>query len=376
MHKVLFFILLVSVSVFAAATLSVQEESPSTPAVVTALHPEFSHLIFGDGAGYNFWDSHESGEWAPLYNWRTPHGPQGWQGDDTYWTTTLPFDVKFCGGDHAAGSDFYIGSNGILGFGSTGMDNPINQNLPNSTSPNNIIAAFWDNLSGYSTGEIYVETAGSAPTRKLVITYSPWYFYEASADPIEFQILIYEAPLDTVNNSVELRYKDVIGDSWRDNGTSATVGLENSSGTDAIQYSYNQEIISNQLAILFVDSNWVDDQMGEFNLLTPADGDLVFTGETVHFSWEVPEYTGHGEIHYTLYIADNADFNNPMVFDRDTNAWFDYIYGSDDTGHYWWKVYAEEDDIGINEWCNDVFDFIVTGVDVTSTTWGQIKAQY
>ncbi len=375
MHKVLFFILLVSVSVFAAATLSVQEESPSTP-VVTALHPEFAPLIFGDGAGYYFWDSHEASEWAPVYNWRTPHNPQGWQGDDTYWTTTLPFDVKFCGGDHSAGSNFYIGSNGILGFGSTGMDDPINQNLPNSTSPNNIIAAFWDNLAGYSTGEIYVETAGSAPTRKLVISYSPWYFYEASADPIEFQILIYEAPLTTVNNSIELRYKDVIGDSWRDNGTSATVGLENSSGSDAVQYSYNQEIISNQLAILFVDTNWVDDQMGEFNLLTPGDGDLVYTGETIHFSWEVPDYTGHGHIHYTLYIADNSDFNNPMVFDRGLNAWFDYIFGTDDTGHYWWKVYAEEDDIGINEWCNDVFDFIVTGVGVTNTTWGQIKAEF
>jgi hypothetical protein len=376
MHKVLFFILLVSVSVFAAATLSVQEESTSTPAVVTALHPEFSHLIFGDGAGYYFWDSHEASPWAPVYNWRTPHNPQGWHGDDTHWTVSTPFAIKFCDINHAAGSNFYVGSNGILGFTESGMDVPINQNLPSTTAPNNLIAAFWDNLSGYSNGDIYVETAGSAPTRKLVITYSPWFFYDAGADPIEFQILIYEAPLDTVNNSVELRYKDVIGDSWRDNGLSATVGLESSGGTDAVQYSYNQEIISNQLAILFVDTHWVDDQMGDFNLLTPENGAQYEPGDTVHFTWEEPEYSGHGEVSYTLYIADNEDFNNPKVFDRGGLSSFDYIYGDDDTGYYWWKVFAEESDIGISEWCNDVFDFVVTGEAVTTTTWGQIKAQY
>jgi len=374
MHKVTIFILMVSVAVFAAATVSVHEESPSN-SQAAAIWSGFEPLIFGDGAGYYYWDSHEASEWAPAYNWRTPHGPQGWSGDDTYWTTTLPFDVKFCGSDHDAGDNFYIGSNGILGFSSSGMDNPINQNLPNSSSPNNIIAAFWDNLSGYSTGEIYVETAGSAPTRKLVVTYTPWYYYEAGADPIEFQILIYEAPLSTVNNSVELRYKDVIGDSWRDNGLSATVGLENSSGTDAVQYSYNQEIIPNQFVILFVDMNWVDDQMGDFDLLTPADGEVYYPGDTVHFTWEEPEYSGHGTVTYTLYIADNSDFDNPLVFDRGENPWFDYIYGDDDGGQYWWKVFAEEDDIGNSVWCNEVFDFTIF-TSVAETTWGQIKAEF
>ena len=269
-----------------------------------------------------------------------------------------------------------MGSNGILGFMSSGMDNPINQNLPSTSAPNNIMAALWDNLSGYTSGEIYIETAGSAPTRKWCITYSPWYYYEAAADPIEFQILIHEAPLTTVNNSVEFRYKDVIGDSWRDNGFSATVGLENSGGTDAVQYSYNQEIIPNQFSILFVDKNWVDDQLGDFNLLTPEDGAEVYTGETINFTWEEASYGGHGDVTYTLFMDDNPEFSSPLVFDRGGVTWFNYVFGDDDTGNYWWKVYAEEDDIGISKWCEDVFEFLVTGVSVDETTWGQIKAEY
>ncbi|HUT97483.1 MAG TPA: hypothetical protein VM054_00230 [bacterium] len=375
MHKVLIYILLVSVSVFAAATVSVQEESPSTSPAVT-LWPGYVPPLAGDGAGYYFWDSHESDEWAPTYNWRTPHNPQGWHGDDTYWTVSTPFAIRFCGSDRSTGSNFYIGSNGIMGFSSSGMDDPINQNLPNTAAPNNILAPFWDNLSGYSDGDIWVELAGSAPTRKWCITYSPWYFYEAGADPIEFQVLIYEAPLTTVNNSIEFRYKDVIGDSWRDNGFSATVGLENSGGTDAVQYSYNQDIIPNQIAILFVDMHWVDDQLGEFNLLTPVDGSEYKPGDTVHFTWEEPDYEfGHGAVNYTLYLADNEGFNDPLVFNRGTNPWFDYIFGDDDTGHYWWKVYAEETDIGNSVWCNDVFDFTVPS-SVEDTTWGRIKADF
>ncbi|MCX7022821.1 MAG: hypothetical protein NTW26_11230 [bacterium] len=375
MHKVTIYILLAAISVFAAATVSVQEESPSTSPPV-AIWSGYSPLLFGDGAGYYFWDSNETSDWAPVYNWRTPRNPQGWRGDDTHWTLSTPFAIQFCGTTHSSGTNFYVGSNGFMGFTNNGMDNPINQNLPSTAAPNNVIAPFWDNLAGYSTGDIYVEVAGSAPTRKLCISYSPWYFYEAAADPIEFQVLIYEAPMAGVNNSIELRYKDVIGDSWRDNGFSATVGLENSSGTDAVLYSYNQDIISNQFSILFVDQNWVDDQLGEFNLLTPVDGDLVYTGDTVNFTWEAPEYSGHGTVEYTLYIADNEQFNNPMIFDRGGHAWFDYIFGDGDSGDYWWKVYAEETDIGISQWCNDVFDFTVTGVSVDETTWGQIKAVF
>jgi len=373
MRKVLIFVLLASVSVFAAATVSVQEESASAPQAVT-LWSGYSPLLAGDGAGYYFWDSHETGDWAPSYNWRTPRNPQGWRGDDTYWTTSLPFDVRFCGTNHAAGSSFYVGSNGIMGFSNNGMNDPINQNLPNSATPNNIIAPFWDNLAGYSTGDIWVEVAGSAPTRKLCVSYSPWYFYEASADPIEFQVLIYEAPISGVNNSVEFRYKDVIGDSWRDNGFSATVGMENSGGTDAVLYSYNEEIISNQFAILFVDMNWVDDQVGEFNLLTPEDGALFEPGDTVPFTWEAPDYSGHGELKYTFYMADNDSFEDPLVFERGGQTWFEYIFGDDDTGQYWWKVKAKETDLGITVWCNDVFNFVVSSPSVENTTWGQIKA--
>jgi len=363
---------LIATVIFAAGAVSVQDGSP--PMVAAPLGPGYIPPISGDGAGYYFWDSNETDEWAPSYNWRTPSNPQGWQGDDTSWSLDTPFDIRFCGVDHDTGSNFYVGSNGILGFFSAGMRDPINQDIPVPASPNAVIAILWDNLAGYADGEIYVELAGVSPTRKWCITYSPWYFYNAAADPIEFQVLINEAPVSNMNNTVEFRYKDVVGDTWRDYGLSSTVGMENSGGSDAVKYSYNQAVITNQLAIRFVDSHYVDDQVGEFDLLTPLDGGSGKPGDTIHFTWEAAEYSGHGSVNYTLYLADNINFDDPIVFERGGTTWLDYIFGSDDTGSYWWKVKAKETDLGLTVW-SEVWTFDIEGA-VEETTWGQIKADF
>ena len=376
MRKVLMLILLGVVAALAAATTSVQGESHSTTLTPPVTWSGIQTPKQGEGAGYYYWDSNETGPWAPAYNWRTPNGPKGWRGDDTYWTVTTPFDMRFCNTTYEAGITFYVGSNGILGFAAAGMSDPINQNLPNSAVPNAIMAILWDNLHGYSDGDIWVEVVGSAPNRKWCISYSPWYYFEAPADPIEFQVYIYEAPMSGVNNTIEFRYKDVVGDSWRDNGFSATVGLENATGSDAVQYSYNQPVLTSQLAIRYVDTNWVDDQVGEFNLLTPPDGAVVNPGDTVNFTWEKPDYDGHGVVNFTLYLADNPDFNDPLVFDLGENNYFSYIFGTAETGTYWWKVKAKESHLGITVWCNDNFSFTVSAIAVEETSWGQIKAEF
>ncbi len=372
MRKVLMLLLLGAVAVFAAGAIGVQDES--SPMVAAPLGPDYVPLRSGDGAGYYFWDSQETDNWAPSYNWRTPRNPRGWRGDDTYWNLTTPFDIRFCGNDYPSGSSFYVGSNGILGFYMTDMDEPINQNIPDGVAPNSILTPLWDNLHGYADGDIYVEVAGSSPTQKWCISYTPWYFYNAPSDPIEFQVMIFQAPVSNMNNTIEFRYKDVVGDTWRDHGLSATVGLEKRSGTDAAKYSYNEEVIPNQFAIRFVDSNYVDDQVGEFDLLTPPDGSEYEPGDTIHFTWEAAEYSGHGSVNYTLYLADNNDFDDPVIFERGGATWLDYIFGDDDRGGYWWKVKAKETELGLTVW-SEVWTFDIAGA-VEETTWGQIKASY
>ncbi|MCX7022822.1 MAG: hypothetical protein NTW26_11235 [bacterium] len=377
MRKSLLLLVLLSAAALAGGAIAVQAESSLPPAVGTGALPlGYSPLALGGGAGYYYWDSTETDIWAPTYGWRSPVHHMGWRGDDTYWATTLPFAVTFCGIHHNEGTNLYVGSNGIVGFMASKMEEPINQNIPVSATPNAIMAALWDDLDGCTSGDISLDLIGTRPDRALFITYSPWYYDLSPVDPIEFQILIRETDVPGINNTIEFRYKDVIGDSWRDGGFSATVGLENNSGVTAAKYSYNLEALTNQLAVRFVDSQFVDSQLGDFHLVVPEDGSIVMIGDWVDFQWQASEYSGHGTVTYDLFLDDDPSFDNPTVFDTGTNTTFRYVFGSDDTGTYWWKVKATESVIDLYKWSEETNQLIVSDTAVAETTWGQIKADF
>ncbi|MCK4594761.1 hypothetical protein KAU45_09690, partial [bacterium] len=208
--------------------------------------------------------------------------------------------------------------------------------------------------------------------KRWYITYSPWYFYNGGIDPIEFQVVIVETGLTTINLTVEFHYRYVDGDSWRDHGASATVGLENGGVVEAVRYSFDQPVIFNEFAIGFVDQHYVDDQIGEFHLLTPEDGYQGSPGETIHFTWEAAEYSGHGSVNYTLYLADNADFDDAVIFEIGEDTEMHYIFGTDDVGSYWWKVLADESDVGLTRWSEEVFTRVISQAEVFQTSWGVI----
>jgi len=330
----------------------------------------------GADAGYYFWDSLESGDWAPEYEWFEPSGAQGWSGDDAVWSAVTPFDIRFCGELYPAGSTLYVGSNGAVGFSDSGLEGPINQRIPDPTLPNCLIAPLWDNLHGSTDGEIYLDLDGTAPERRWYVTYSPWYFDSTWLDPIEFQVVFYETDAVFVNDTLEFRYRDLDGDSWRDHGASATVGLEDGSGLEAARYSFDQPVIPDGFAVRFVDQNYVDDQLGAFSLLTPVDESDVIPDVTVHFTWEASEYGGHGQLLYALYLARDPDFGEVMVFDTGADAGMDHVFGTDETGPYWWKVMARETDIGLTRWSEEVYTLDVSASEIVESSWGTIKTEF
>ncbi|MCD4733296.1 hypothetical protein K8R78_03555 [bacterium] len=332
----------------------------------------------GDGAGYYFWDRGERSDWAPTYEWFSPQNGQSWQDNDTYWTTTLPFDIRFCDVDFAAGASFYIGSNGILGFVETNMNEPINQNLPNGGAPNAVIAPLWDDLLGGSSGDISLDVDGAAPNRRWIISFSPWYFYGSPVDSLEFQVVISEINVDDVNNTIEFRYRDVIGDSWRDNGASATVGLENLGGTEAALYSFNQGIISNGLAIRFTDATFIDSQLNSFNLLTPEDNFHGRVGDNINLSWEASAYSGVGVVTYEVYLADNSELTDPLILNAGTNTSLVHVFGTGNEGDWYWSVKATETTLSLEKWAEQTRMMTIHEYDwaITETTWGEIKTIY
>ncbi|MCX7022820.1 MAG: hypothetical protein NTW26_11225 [bacterium] len=58
------------------------------------------------------------------------------------------------------------------------------------------------------------------------------------------------------------------------------------------------------------------------------------------------------------------------------DAGMDYVFGTDDSGGYWWKVMARETDIGLTRWSEEVYSFRVSDAVVVESSWGTIKAGF
>lgn len=136
----------------------------------------------------------------------------------------MGFSFDFYGNTY---SEVYISSNGFLTF-SSGQYNGCcsGQNLPDVSTPNNVVAGFWEDLN-YPPGNIRYETLGVAPTREFVVG-----FYDnehfSGGTPVTFEMILHEG-----TSNIEFQYGDAPSD-----GGNHTVGTENINGTLATLVSY------------------------------------------------------------------------------------------------------------------------------------------
>jgi hypothetical protein len=91
---------------------------------------------------------------------------------------------------------------------------------------------------------IYTAVQGSAPNRQFTIE---WRNVARADDPskrVRFEIILHES------GRILLQYADIAADS-QERGGSATVGMENADSYVAFQYSNDEPVLSNALAIRF-----------------------------------------------------------------------------------------------------------------------------
>jgi len=163
-------------------------------------------------------------------------------GDDSSLAVTLPFSFTFYG---QAYNTMWVGTNGFVNF--NGFDSTFsNSGIPSSFTPNAAIYPMWDDLFiDGTTGSIRTEVVGTAPNRRFVIEWRTVTFFAQSVPLIRFEIVLSE------NGQILLQYATV-GSDGRAQGNSATIGIENSPGTVALQYAFNQAVLSDGQAIAFI----------------------------------------------------------------------------------------------------------------------------
>ncbi len=156
---------------------------------------------------------------------------------------TLPFPFTFY---KVTYTHAYVAIAGYLSF--TGCTSEArNSSLP-TPSPNGAIFAFWDDLYvDKDFASVRTQQLGTAPNRRFVIEWHNVKFYEESSRRIDFEIVLHE------NGVILLQYRNIAPDP-REMGNSATVGVEDETGTRAVQFSYNKPggaIGSGEFAIRF-----------------------------------------------------------------------------------------------------------------------------
>jgi subtilisin family serine protease len=161
-------------------------------------------------------------------------------GDDASVQIALPFAFPFYG---TARSTAWVSTNGFVNFLALGSQYA-NSAIATAAAPNAAVYGFWDDLLVDTLASVRTELLGTAPNRSFVIEWRNVHFYGDSTRRIRFEIVLHE------NGQILAQYADLAADA-REQGSSATTGIENDAGTTALQYSFNESALETGLAVLY-----------------------------------------------------------------------------------------------------------------------------
>jgi hypothetical protein len=153
---------------------------------------------------------------------------------------TLPFTVKLYGQSYTTA---WVDTNGKVSFVNPGGYAADNTTLPTTAAPNATAYAFWDDLVVDGSASVRTTVTGTAPNRAYVIEWRNVYIYGNTSRRLNAEAVFYE------NGDVAFAYTGL--DNSFEQGSSATVGIENETGTVAFQYSANQPVLVSGNGVLF-----------------------------------------------------------------------------------------------------------------------------
>ena len=171
-----------------------------------------------------------------TYAWVKGADKVALSGDEDAKTITLPFPVKLYGVSYSSAA---VTTNGMINFLTPRVGDYTNTALPSTAKPDGIVAPFWDDLTLDKKSSVQTATTGKAGSRTFAVVWNNALFADGSSNRVTF-----EAVFDEATGAITFQYQTVPG-----NGGKATVGIENQSGSDALEYSFNQSVLTNGSAI-------------------------------------------------------------------------------------------------------------------------------
>ncbi|MGW4231594.1 S8 family serine peptidase [Streptomyces sp. NPDC004980] len=157
---------------------------------------------------------------------------------------------------------------GVLAFG-TSSTSSTNGTLPTTGTPNGALYPLWDNMTVDASAGVYTAVTGNAPNRSVVVEWRDALVVTGS-HRTTFSVVIGE------DGSVAYHYRSVPG-----GGSTATIGLENAAGTDALLYSFNEAAVTDGTVLTFAAAGRgvVAGQVVDGNDNEPLSGATVTVGD-------------------------------------------------------------------------------------------------
>jgi hypothetical protein len=150
----------------------------------------------------------------------------------------LGFDFNYYEDDY---NEIFISSNGFLTV-LPGQSNGCCTGglLPSPTTPNGVIAGWWEDLSPNLGGSIHFQTLGTAPDRYFIVQFTDIPHF-GGGNLVTKQYKLFEG-----SNYIEIHYQAAPSD-----GGTHSAGIENATGTAGVQYYRGTETLPTPLAVRY-----------------------------------------------------------------------------------------------------------------------------
>jgi subtilisin family serine protease len=157
----------------------------------------------------------------------------------------LPFAFNFYGQEYTSA---HVSTAGTVNFQAEAPWG-YNTSVPDPNLPNAALFGFWDELwVDPFHGGVYTATLGSAPDRRFVIEWRNVDLYSdammGAQTGLNFEIVLHE------NGDILMQYQPA-ATSPAALGASATAGIEDETGSQGLQYAFNQPALRSGLAVTY-----------------------------------------------------------------------------------------------------------------------------
>jgi len=194
--------------------------------------------------------------------------------DDAVASFPVGFTFEYYGGAYTT---FYVSSNGFLldNNGSNGCctGGP----LPSTTTPNGVIAGWWEDLNPSSGGTVHYQTMGTAPNRYAIVQFTAVPHY-GGGNNVTMQYKLFET-----TGVIEVHYQAAPSD-----GGTHSAGIENQDGTVGLQYYLGTAALSTPIAVRYAPAPALEAEDTDTATVNISDPDITVNPASV-VSTQVPD---------------------------------------------------------------------------------------